>query len=102
MGAKISGSFTRNGSDTPLSFSTDLTAEGWSAGGVGGVEYAVAPTVCIFGETGFNWCVIPKVQYLGNQGGAGRLATSQNKALTLDYSGIFIRAGVKIALAGPS
>ncbi|MEK7476785.1 MAG: hypothetical protein AAB152_14280 [Candidatus Coatesbacteria bacterium] len=102
IGATISGSFTRAGTDPPVSFSTDLTAKGWSAGGMAGVEYAVARTVSIFGETGYNWCIIPKVQWLGNQGGAGRLATSANKPISLDYTGIYIRAGVKVALAGPS
>lgn len=99
-GATISGSFTRIGSGDPRSFSTDLTGQGWGAGGVVGIEYAVSPVVAIFGESGYGWMYIPKVQYLGNYGGAGPLTTSNNKPINLDYTGVSIRLGVKIALAG--
>lgn len=100
VGASISGTFRRLSDGVGRSFSTDLTAEGWSAGGLGGVEYAIRPNLAVFGETGFEWCVIPKVQWLGDQGGGGRLATSDNKPVSLDFSGFYLKIGVKVALSG--
>ena len=102
VGGDITAKFTRAGSNSPVSFSADLTAQGYNAGGLAGIEYAVARTVAIYGETGFQWCIIPKVQWLNSQLGSGRLGNSTSKPLNLDYSGFFIRAGVKVALGGSS
>jgi len=101
-GASIATRFQIAGATTSRAFTTSLTAQGWAAGGLGGIEYMISPTVALFGESGFTYCVIPNIQWLGRTGGGGRLTDSNGRPIELDFSGFYIRIGVKLALASPS
>lgn len=91
-----------------------LTGQGWGFGGTAGGEYILTGPLSLFLESGFDLLHVPNVQAslrvgpVSTQPGTGstsstfgRLKTVLGKPIELDFSGVFIRLGVRWNLTTP-
>lgn len=81
-----------------------LRGQGWSAGVNGGLEYAVGRGVAVILESGYGWSVISNVEKWGvsftSFQNSSPFRTASGKPIPLDFGGVFIRFGVRIAIHG--
>ncbi len=85
--------------DDKLKYKSELGGSGWGAGGVAGAEYLVLPWLALYLETGYEYFIIKTLEVHGDvMGDVWNLSTLKNgnaKDIPLDYSGIFLRLGLR-------
>lgn len=91
-----------------VSYSANLDAMGWGAGGVAGVEFKLKPSYMLFAEGGFGYFLLENVDLRSDMVIPGYalentvpLENSAGRAIDLDFTGVFLRLGIRAAL-GPA
>ncbi len=102
VGATLKGSIREENTGTTRSYSATLRGQGWGAGGLGGAEYQLSHRYALFGESGFEYFIVRSIETSGTIAGLPQNArpflTRTGRPIDLDFSGIFIRIGVKASL----
>lgn len=88
-----------------VSYSANLDAMGWGAGGVAGVEFKLKPRYMLFAEGGFGYFLLENVDLRSDMVIPGYalentvpLENSAGRPIDLDFTGVFLRLGVRAAL----
>lgn len=102
LSAKINGNLKQTGVNTPGDFSITLQGQGWGAGGLGGLEYRLSRRSAVYAETGFDYFVIRNIEEsmtaAGTSFNTAPFTDSRGAPIDLEFTGIFLRIGVKAAL----
>lgn len=103
VGARINRTASDATTNTSSDFSITLRGQGWGAGGLGGLEYQLSRRSAVYAETGFDYFVIRNPEESGTAGGVALNAgpftsTGGIPVRELDFSGVFLRIGVKAGL----
>ncbi len=90
-----------------VSYSAKIDSMGWGAGGVGGVEFKLRSRYILFAEGGFGYFLLENVDLRSDMTIPGAalentvpLENSAGQPIDLDFTGVFLRLGVRAAL-GP-
>jgi hypothetical protein len=104
LGGSLRGQVTNLATGVQSDFRYDLAGSGFGMGALGGAEFDLAPRIALYLESGFDYLVIPKVEASGVAGsstvGSGELTSGTGKRVGLDFSGFFLRLGVRGAFGG--
>lgn len=111
VGATLSGHLTWTATGSTTDYNTSLSGLGWGGGALLGAEWSVAPLAGLFLEAGFDVfriaVVDARTSYTGPTGTTFRssvrlLKNGNGRNIDLDYSGVFLRLGVRFNLSPPS
>lgn len=73
--------------------SADLDGQGWGGGGSLGLELIVASHTSLLAEAGYEYFLIPRVQYTSDAGFSAILQDGLGRDLPLDFSGWYLKLG---------
>ncbi len=82
-----------------VTFSANLDASGWGAGGLAGAEYEFQPRFALYMEGGFGYFYLDEVKTRLDLATVP-LLTTNGSPIEIDFSGVFLRIGIRGAL-GP-
>ena len=109
-GASLSGDLTQFGTNLKSSYHIALSGQGWGGGALGGAEYAVTPLLSLVLESGFDAFWIATVDSRASltkpsgtsTGKTIPLLNGANRGIGLDFSGVFVRIGLRATFRTPS